>query len=47
MVAISRERAATAEYMVFSAPNTAPTAITAATRKPSTRIRVDTGGTAS
>ena len=39
-VAISRARAATAEYIVFSAPKTAPMAITKATRKPSTRISV-------
>ena len=36
MVAISRERSATAEYMVLRAPNTAPSPITAATIEPST-----------
>ena len=36
MVAISRERSATAEYIVLRAPNTAPTPITAATIEPST-----------
>ena len=39
IVAISRERSEIAEYMVLSAPNTAPIAITSATRKPSTRVR--------
>ena len=40
--AISRERSETAEYMVLSAPKTAPSAITAATSEPSTVIRVVT-----
>ena len=40
IVAISRARAATAEYMVLRAPKTAPIAITKATRKPSTLINV-------
>ena len=34
MVAISRPRSATAEYMVLSAPKTAPMAMTNATRPP-------------
>ena len=37
-VAISRVRAATALYMVFSAPNTAPMAMSNAIRKPSVVI---------
>src|SRR5215469_9786630 len=36
MVAISRPRSATAEYMVFKAPNIAPIAIMAATKPPRT-----------
>jgi hypothetical protein len=40
IVAISRPRSATAEYMVLSAPKTAPIAITPATRPPSTVISV-------
>jgi hypothetical protein len=40
MVAISRERSATAEYIVFSAANTAPRAITSATSEPSTVMNV-------
>ena len=40
MVAISRERSETAEYMVLSAPNTAPMPITPATSEPSTVMRV-------
>ena len=36
MVAISRPRSATAEYMVLSAPKIAPMAITLATRPPRT-----------
>jgi len=39
-VAISRERSATAEYIVFSAPKTAPIPITTAMIEPSTVIRV-------
>ena len=42
-VAISRVRAATALYIVFNAPNTAPTAIKNAIRKPRvviSRVRV-------
>ena len=39
MVAISRERSATAEYIVLRAPNTAPRPITAATMEPSTVMR--------
>ena len=38
MVAISRPRSATAEYIVLRAPNTAPIAMMAATRPPSTVI---------
>ncbi len=38
--AISRERSATAEYIVLSAPITAPSAITAATMPPSTVMSV-------
>ena len=34
MVAISRPRSATAEYMVLSAPKTAPMAMMAATKPP-------------
>ena len=40
--AISRARSDTAEYIVLSAPNTAPSAITAATSEPSTVISVVT-----
>ena len=40
--AISRERSATAEYIVLSAPITAPSPITAATMPPSTVISVVT-----
>ena len=43
MVAISRDRSATAEYMVLSAPKTAPIAITAAISVPSTVISVVSG----
>ena len=39
-VAISRERSATAEYIVFSAPKTAPIPMTTATIEPSTVISV-------
>ena len=40
--AISRERSDTAEYIVLSAPNTAPRPITTAIRPPSTVISVVT-----
>ncbi len=40
MVAISRERSETAEYMVLSAPMTAPMPMMTATRPPSTVISV-------
>ena len=40
--AISRERSETAEYIVLSAPNTAPRPMTTAIRLPSTVIRVVT-----
>ncbi len=39
MVAISRERSETAEYMVLSAPKTAPMPMMTATRVPSTVIK--------
>ena len=41
MAAISRARSATAEYIVFSAPKTAPMPMTAATMEPRTRINVE------
>ena len=40
--AISRERSETAEYMVLSAPKTAPSAMTTAISEPSTVISVVT-----
>ena len=40
MVAISRDRSATAEYMVLRAANTAPRPMTSATSEPSTRMNV-------
>ena len=40
IVAISRPRSETAEYMVFSAPKTAPIAMMPATSPPSTVMRV-------
>jgi hypothetical protein len=39
-VATSRERSDTAEYMVLSAPKTAPMPITTATRVPRPRMRL-------
>ena len=39
IVAISRDRSATAEYIVFRAAKTAPIPITRATRNPRTRMR--------
>ena len=39
-MATSRDRSATAEYMVLRAANTAPMPMTTATMVPSTRIRV-------
>ena len=40
MVAISRERSETAEYIVLRAPKIAPIAMTNATSPPSTVMRV-------